>query len=118
MERIAIIDSDNLLRRVQYLNPNFIKPDGTPASSSFTLKKSESGLSVDVERLSSHEKSIYDIKRFRLFSLHVEFVRSLNLQCEHDPQPDNIAHSLIKGSISKGIARQLAVNAVKINYPE
>ena len=35
----VIHDEDRLLRRVQYLHPTFFKPDGTPTSASFSLKK-------------------------------------------------------------------------------
>lgn len=40
---IEILPEDRLLRRVQFPDPNFIKEDGTPASSSFTLKRLENG---------------------------------------------------------------------------
>lgn len=56
----VIRDTDRLLRRVQFLNPNFIKDDGRPASSSFSLKSGEDGLSVDLERLTTYAKSIQD----------------------------------------------------------
>lgn len=112
-----INDEDRLLRRVQYLNPNFIKPDGTPASSSFSLKKGEDGLSVDIERLTTYSKAIQDRSRFRLFVLNAGFTRSLNLENVHDPLPDNLAHALIKGAISRGVSRKLAAMSVRINYP-
>ncbi len=92
---------DRLLRRVLYLNPNFIKPDGTPASSCFTLKKGEDGLSVDLERLTTYTKAIQDRSRFRLFVLNAGYTKSLNLENVHDPMPDNPAHSLIKGEITR-----------------
>lgn len=119
-EKQLITSEDRLLRRVQFLDPNFIKPDGSPASSSFTLKKGEDGLSVDVERLTTYEKSIQDINRFRLFALQASFTESLGLENEHDPLPDNEAHALIKGGINKPTARKLAAEAAKnrIKYPD
>lgn len=113
-----IKDDDQLLRRIQFLHPNFIKPDGTPASSSFSLKKGEDGLSVDIERLTSYKKSILDISRFRLFAVNAGFVRSIELTPEHNPLADNPAHGLIKGSISRGKAKKLARNSVRVNYPD
>ena len=106
------------MRRVQYLDPNFIKPDGTPASSSFGLKKDEDGLSVDIERLTTYSKAIQDRRRFRLFALRAEFTESLGLQNVHVPLPDNVAHALIKGEITRSVARKLARNARRINYPD
>ena len=75
--KISIHDDDRVLRRVEYLDPNFIKDDGTPASSGFSLKKLENGewekgLSVDVESLTTYEKSIQD--KIRSASLHCKFL--------------------------------------------
>lgn len=113
-----VLSSDILMRRVQYLDPNFIKPDGTPASSSFSLKKDEDGLSVDIKRLTTFSKAIQDKRRFRLFALEAKFTESLGLQNVHDPLPDNDAHALIKGDITKSVARKLAKNAKRISYPD
>ena len=114
---IEILDNDNLLRRVLFLNPNFIKPDGSIASSCFQLKKNEEGLSVDIERLTKYEKSIQDIHKFRLYSLKAEFIHSLNLKTVHNPLESNYAHALIKGKITRAISRKLAKKATRIPYP-
>ena len=109
IHKIEIIDdNDNLLRRVMFLNPSFIKPNGTPASSSFSLKKGENGLSVDIERLTTHQASIQDRSKFRLFLLNAKFTSSLGLTNQHDPQPDNYAHALIIGNFTRSISRKLA----------
>lgn len=113
----VILNEDRLLRRVQYLNPNFIKPDGTPASSSFSLKSGEDGLSVDLERLTTLKLAIQDRSRFRLYAINAGFTRSLDLENVHDPLPDNPAHSLIKGRIGRGTSRKLAKAAVRLAYP-
>lgn len=118
MDKEIILTSDRLLRRVQFLDPNFIKPDGTPASSSFSLKKDELGLSVDIERLTTYADSIQDRSRFRLFALDAHFVISLGLENHHDPKLDNYAHALITGNISRGVSRQLASAARRIPYPD
>jgi len=116
MEEIHI--DDRLLRRVQFLDPNFIKDDGTPASSSFSLKSGEVGLSVDVERLTTPAISIQNRSRFRLFALRAGFATSLGLQNVHDPLEKNYAHALIKGNFTRGISRKLAKAAVRIAYPD
>lgn len=118
MKKETISPQDKLLRRVQFLDPNFIKPDGTPASSSFTPKRDEEGLSVDIERLSTYDASIQDVGRFRLFSLDASFSENLGLINEHDPIEGNYAHALIKGDFTKSISRKLAAAAKRIYYPD
>lgn len=115
-EQIIIHESDRLLRRIQFLDPNFIKPDGTPSSASFSLRKGENGLSVDLERLTTYEKSISDKFRFRLFSIEASETKSLGLENRHNPQPENYAHTLIIGDFSRSISRKLATMAKRINY--
>lgn len=113
----VINEVDRLLRRVQFLDPNFIKPDGTPASSSFSLKKGEDGLSVDLERLTTYRQAIQDRARFRLFALKAGDTISLGLENIHDPKEENPAHCLIKGNITRGVSRKLAKAAKRIPYP-
>lgn len=115
MEEIR--EDDRLLRRVQYLDPNFIKDDGTPSSSSFSLKRGEEGLSTDIERLTSYPVAIMDTDRFRLYAISAGFTTSLGLQNCHDPKEENYAHALIKGNITRGISRKLAKAAKRIPYP-
>ncbi|MBD8490077.1 hypothetical protein IFO69_15070 [Echinicola sp. CAU 1574] len=113
-----ILEEDRLLRRLEHAPPDFIiKPDGTPSSSCFSLKRGEDGLSVDIERLTTYERSIQNPRRFRLFALRADYTSSLGLENVHDPVDGNNAHALIKGDIKKTTARKLAKNAVKINYP-
>ncbi len=45
----TILDSDNLLRRVPFIDPNYVRDDGTLTSLAFQLKKGESGLSVNMK---------------------------------------------------------------------
>jgi len=115
-EQILIHESDRLLRRIQFLDPNFIKPDGTPSSASFSLRKGENGLSVDLERLTTYEKSITDRFKFRLFSIEASETKSMGLDNQHDPQLENYAHTLIIGNFSRSISRKLASMAKRINY--
>jgi hypothetical protein len=54
-------DEDNLLRRVVFTNPHYVKPDQTVSSFAFTPRKINGvpeGLSVDIERLTTYEASI------------------------------------------------------------
>ena len=114
----VILDNDNLLRRVLFVDPRYVKDDGMLTSFAFQLKKGEYGLSVNVERLTTYEDSIQDIHRFRLYYLKAQQPRGLGLECVHDPQPANYAHALIKGEITKKISRALAKSAKRIAYPD
>lgn len=105
---------DRLLRRVIYVDPNHIRDDGTPTSLAFKLRRGEDALSTDLERLTTYELSILDPRRFRLFALNVNEVWKLNLKCEHDPKPDNPAHSRINGPFSSSIPKKLSKLAVKV----
>lgn len=108
-EKVAIGAEDVLLRRVPFLDPNYVKHDGTVSSFAFTLRKrngvKETALSVDLERLTTHERSIKKASEFRLYSLSASKVRELVLSVCHDPcpkeEPDNPAHTLISGTVGK-----------------
>ena len=116
-EKVEIEDNDQLLRRVIYVDPNHIKPDGTPTSFAFKLRRNEESLSVDVERLvESYDKSVADKKKFRLFRLQVSDVNLLGLQCQHDPLPDNYAHALISGKFTNSMSGKLAKLAEPVDF--
>jgi len=77
----------------------------------------EDGLSVDLERLTSPQKAIQDVTRYRLYILPASIPLSLGLTCLHDPVEGNPAHALITGDMSKPIARKLARAAQRMIYP-
>lgn len=114
-----ILDNDHLLRRVRYPNPSYIRDDMTVTPFAFRLRKNQNEitLSVDIERLTTYEKSIQDITQYRLFMVIAKQVRTLGCDCVHTPEPDNYAHAGINGNITNSIASQLAKAAIYINYP-
>ena len=113
----VIDDGDNLLRRVRFTDPNYIREDMTVTSFAFSLRKNEVGLSVDLEKLTTHEKSIVDLNSYRLYSIKAGEVREHGLDCIHDPVQDNNAHSLIIGQMTNSKKSQLAKKAKLINFP-
>lgn len=116
-----IYDKDNLLRRVIFTNPNFVRPDQTVTSFAFTPRKIDGtaeSLSVDLERLTTYESSIKDRFSYRLYSLTALQIRNIGLNCEHHPIDGNDAHSLIVGDVSRSKAKQLAGAAKRIHYPD
>lgn len=103
MEIVSIGNDDNLLRRIPTL-PSYIKQDGSISSFAFHLRKGEDGISTDLERLTNYQTSVLDRTKFRLARINAGFIRNeINdgLDCVHNPQPDNYAHSLIISSTGK-----------------
>ena len=120
---IVISNQERVLRRVLFLHPTFIKPDGKPSSASYQLKKNddgtlEDGLSVNIESMTTYEDSIEDVTRFRLFASEVNYIRSIGLDCIYNPLPENNAHSLIVGDIKKPQSRLLAEHSIRVNFPD
>lgn len=100
-EKRAIVDADQLLRRVRFTNPDHVKPDGSASSFAFTPRKhkGEKALSVDAGSMTTHERSIKKAAEYRLYVLQVKEVREMLLSVCHDPcpaeEPENQAHTLI-----------------------
>ena len=116
----AILDSDDLLRRIIFTDPNYIRPDFTVTSLAFKPRRidgvQERGLSVDISRLTTYEKSIVDRFKYRLYSLKVSYVRQIGLDCEHNPIDGNEAHALIIGEFKNSTAKKLSQGAVRVTY--
>lgn len=117
-----VLDSDDLLRRVIFTDPSYVRPDQTVTSFAFTPRKiegiAERGLSVDISRLTTYEKSIKDHFKFRLYTVKAGYVRTIGLDCEHDPIDENYAHALIIGEFKHSTAKKLSLNAVRVHYPD
>jgi hypothetical protein len=117
----VVTDEDNLLRRVIFTNPNHVRPDQSVTSFAFQPRKIggvPEMLSVEIERLTTYEASIVDRFNYRLYALSVRTVRQIGLDCVHDPLPENYAHALVTGEISKARSRQMASAAQRIHYPD
>ena len=116
----TVLDSDDLLRRVIFTDPNYIRPDFSVTSFAFTPRKIEGvkeGLSVDISRLTTFEKSIADRFRFRLYQIKAGYVRQIGLDCVHDPVVGNEAHALIVGEFKNSTAKRLSQGASRVLYP-
>lgn len=112
-----ITTEDRLLRRAFFADPQYVRDDMTVTSFAFKLRKNEEGLSVDIERLTTYEKSISDVNRFRLFAVKAGDVRALELKCEHKPIEGNYAHAEIYGTNVNKKSSQLARLAIYIPFP-
>jgi hypothetical protein len=117
MEIVEILDNDNLFRRVPMYNPNCIKPDGSATSFAFKTKRNEDGLSVDLEKLTTVEKSILDSSKFALFSINVGYVRQVEpdkMDIEYNPTDDNLAHCLIVPAVNDKNTSKLKLGAERV----
>lgn len=117
-----VLDTDDLLRRVIFTHPSYVRPDQTVTSFAFTPRKidgiPETGLSVDISRLTTYEQSIKDRFKYRLYSVKAGYVRTIGLDCEHDPVNENYAHALIIGEFKHSTAKKLSLKAVRVHYPD
>jgi len=108
----TIRPDDGLLRRILALDPNYIKPDNSISSLAFKPRRvDKDGLSVDLERLTTHSTAVLDRHKFRLARLRAEVPLSLGLQCIHAPLPRNPAHSLIQGNFTHSARKELAARS-------
>ncbi|NCT74900.1 MAG: hypothetical protein GXC78_10230 [Chitinophagaceae bacterium] len=114
---VEITNEDRLLRRAFFADPQYVREDMTVTSFAFKLRKNEEGLSVDIEQLTTYEKSINDANRFRLFAVNAGDVRALGINCQHKPIEDNYAHAEIYGTNVNKKSSQLAKLATYIPFP-
>lgn len=114
-ELYQITVNDNLLRRIPQ-SPPFVN-NGEISSAAFKpSKKDIDGLSVDIEELTTYDKSVMDKTKYYLYKISASITINNDLGCLHDPQQDNYAHALITGNISSGKAKILKKNAEKIEF--
>ena len=105
---VDIDDEDVLFRR---LARHQINKDGSVNSSAFKRSGAyETEISVDLAKLTDPQQSVDRAGRpgFRLGAMAARHARSLGFRVEHDPQPDNDAHALLKGWNDQEISRALA----------
>lgn len=110
----TITESDNLLRRIPKRPPYM--NDGEISSAAFkpSKKDTDTGLSVDIENLTTYSKSVLDITIYDLYKISAQVPLSNGLGCKHDPLPDNNAHALITGKINDSKSRLLKKYAEKV----
>ena len=118
MAKLYIITPDDFLyRRFPINNPNFWKMENdrkVPTSAAFKTKPGENGLSVDIAKLTTPEKSVLDPGRFNVAEILAATPINLNFPCVHDPKSDNEAHALILGENTKPIAKKLSLAVTNV----
>lgn len=119
-EKYQIKEEDNLYRRFPLSDEPkysvFWKIENgqkIPSSAAFKTKKEEDGLSVDIEKLTTPEKSCGNNNEYGLVSFGAKIPLENEHSCIHDPKEDNQAHALIVGDTNK-IAKKLSKAAKRI----
>lgn len=118
-------DDENLLRRIYRADKKYRDPrTGKPSSRAFAPRPKDNGkLSVDIERLTSFEKSIIDPIKFALYRITTSLVHQLELVSIYDPidtpEYKNHAHALIIGfdDEDESIPGILARKSEYVDYP-
>jgi hypothetical protein len=112
MKKILVRDDDSVLRRIPN-KPSHIKNDGTISSANFIGPDT----SVNIERLTTIEKTMASYEKFGLVRLLTAHIRELGEDVIHDPVEGNYAHAIIPGKRSIGVARKLATLANIVIMP-
>jgi hypothetical protein len=108
----VIDDSDELYRR---FTSDQLKPNGRVSSAAFHNTHGTEGMSVDLGRLSSIERSSHFRGEIRgVASFHAGYARRYDQIIFHDPdyEYDNDAHTTVKGNKNKRISRLLSNGAI------
>lgn len=126
MKKGDFLESDEkLLRRIYRVDKRYINPKtGRPTSRAFAPRPKDDGkLSVDIERLTTFEKSILDPIKYVLYRISTSLVFDLGLKCIYDPvandEFENLAHALVIGfdNEDESIPGILSRKAEYIDYP-
>ena len=103
-----INDEDELYRRLMHY---YVKEDGKVSSAAFQPSRNgrQDAISVDLARKTTAEITLgRDDRGFRLGGLLVAVPRSVGMEVEYRPQPDNNSHCLIVGEFTMTNRRKLA----------
>ncbi len=74
-------------------------------------------MSVNLARLTTPEKTISEYPNCGLASFLAGSARKLDQQVLHEPIPDNIAHSTVRGEKTRSIRKKLAKVSTVILLP-
>ena len=108
VERIQIVDNDELYRRISPKWREHYKQTGRISSAAFLPPKFETTISVDVARLITIEKCLENYLDNGLSILPAESVRIAGLDVNHTPNRCNYAHADISGNFTRGTRKKLA----------
>ena len=98
-----VSESDDLRRAVHLLQ---IDDNGEPTSAALKSKE----LSLDVASLCTLEATRKRFPSKAIAILACKAFRELSYFPLHDPQPDNVAHAIVRGKIRDSAARKLAAS--------
>jgi hypothetical protein len=104
--RQDVADDEDLFRRVTVSNWIIPESDGSTRPSSALYKSTSPDISVDIASRTTPQTSIQDA--LALACISATEPKKLGYPVVEAPLPDNPAHALIKGKITRSHARQLA----------
>jgi hypothetical protein len=113
MEKIFVNDDDTVLRRIPN-KPSHVKNDGTLSSANFIGPNT----SINIERLTTFEKTLSGYENFGLARLTTGQIRELGEDVIHQPVEGNSDHAIIPGKRSIRTARKLARMANIVVMPK
>jgi hypothetical protein len=104
----TIPDAEGLWRRI---HPSWIVPDRETggwrvSSAAFIDRRGE--LSVDLASLTTVEWSLAGYPEHSLAEVKVAVIREKGYGVVRDPLPENAAHALVRGRMTKAYAREIA----------
>jgi hypothetical protein len=114
MKAEEILNEDQLYRR--FLDV-WLKDDGSVSSAAFQNTSHTDEMSVDLAKLTSPEITVSKYPTFGVAGFLAGLARKLQQRVLHDPIPENIAHSNVKGQKTKGIRRKLARGSTVVLPP-
>lgn len=105
MDKVEILDKDELYRRIP---PWHLKNDNSITSAAFHNTNHTDDMSVDLGKLTTPQKTVSSLEGFSVAVFIAELARKENQEVFHSPEPDNYAHSTVRGRKTRGISRRLA----------
>lgn len=99
-----ILNHDELYRRV----PDFWIKENSISSAAFQNTSNTDDMSVDLARLTSPIETVSEYPDCGVASFLAGNARNLGQQVLHDPVPQNLAHSTVRGKKNSRIRKKLA----------
>lgn len=115
MKAEEILNENELYRRFPDV---WLKDDGSISSAAFQNTSNTDDMSVDLDRLTTPEKTASEYPGCGVASFLAGLARKLGQQVLHDPIPTNIAHSTVRGKKTESIRKKLAKGSTIILLPQ
>lgn len=109
-----ILDEDDLYRRVPEM---YFKESGKISTAAFQNTTGTNDMSVDLARLTTPQATALNNPKFGVASFRAGFARRNNQKVFNDPEPENPAHSIVRGRKTGSFRRKLVEQSIVIVWP-